>query len=278
MSLPSPPPAGIDAARSAPPSSVPVAGAGSLPPLVVVPTYEEADNVPPLVREVSRRLPEAHLLFVDDAGPDDTAGVVEAVRSEAPGRVHLLRRARKLGLGSAYVAGFRWALERGYPAAVEMDADLSHDPRDLPRLIALLAAHDVVVGSRYVAGGGTRNWSLSRRLISRCGSVYARLILRLPIHDLTGGFTAWRREVLAAIDLDDVRSDGYSFQIELKFRAHLVGFRLHETPIVFTDRRAGRSKMSARIVLEAIPRVWQLSLRRRSIASRLRGPAAPAPR
>jgi dolichol-phosphate mannosyltransferase len=163
-------------------------------------------------------------------------------------------------MGTAYVAGFSWALERDYDAVVEMDADLSHDARALPTLVGLLSDADVVIGSRYVPGGGTENWSRLRLAISRFGSFYARGILGLPIRDLTGGFNAWHRRVLEALPLDRVRSEGYSFQIELKLRAARAGFRLVETPIVFVDRRAGQSKMSWRIIIEAMVRVWWLRL------------------
>jgi dolichol-phosphate mannosyltransferase len=229
-------------------------------PLIVVPTYNEAENVDDLLVEIWRELPGAHVLFVDDASPDGTAERVRAQQERNPELVHLLDRDGKRGMGTAYVAGFGWALERDYDAVVEMDADLSHDARELPTLIGLLSDADVVIGSRYIPGGGTQNWSRLRLAISRFGSFYARAILGLPIRDLTGGFNAWHRRVLEALPLDRVRSEGYSFQIELKLRAARAGFQLVETPIVFVDRRAGQSKMTWRIVAEAMVRVWWMRL------------------
>lgn len=237
--------------------------------LVVVPTYNEVGNIDDLVQEVLTAAPGVHLLFVDDNSQDGTLQKIEARQIAHPGRIHLLRRPRKLGLGTAYVTAFRWALERSYGAVVEMDADLSHRPVDLPKIIAGLTSHDVVVGSRYVHGGGTQNWGLGRKLISRLGSLYARTILQLSIRDLTGGFNAWRREVIEAIDLDGVRSEGYTFQIELKYRAALAGFRIAEIPILFVERRAGQSKMSSGIVAEAMLRVWLLRLARGGLRKRL---------
>ncbi len=228
--------------------------------LIVVPTYNEAENVDDLLDGIRRELPDAHVLFVDDASPDGTAERVRAQQKRSPGLVHLLERGGKRGMGTAYLAGFAWALERDYDAVVEMDADLSHDPRALPTLIGLLRDADVVIGSRYVAGGRTEDWSRARMAISRFGSFYARVILGLPIRDLTGGFNAWKIHVLKALPLERVRSEGYSFQIELKLRAARSGFRFVETPIVFTDRRVGQSKMSWRIVAEAVVRVWLLRL------------------
>jgi dolichol-phosphate mannosyltransferase len=225
-----------------------------------VPTYNEAENVDDLLVEIRRELPEAHVLFVDDTSPDGTAERVRAQQKRNPERVHLLDRDGKHGMGTAYVAGFSWALEHDYDAVVEMDADLSHDARELPTLVGLLSDADVVIGSRYIPGGGTQNWSRLRLAISRFGSFYARVILGLPIRDLTGGFNAWHRRVLEALPLDRVRSEGYSFQIELKLRAARAGFRLVETPIVFVDRRAGQSKMTWRIVAEAMVRVWWMRL------------------
>lgn len=228
--------------------------------LIVVPTYNEAENIDDLVAGIRRALPEAHVLFVDDASPDGTAERVRAQQDRNPGLVHLVEREGKKGMGTAYLAGFAWALERDYDAIIEMDADLSHDPRALPTLIGLLSDADVVIGSRYVPGGRTEDWSRLRMAISRFGSFYARVILGLSIRDLTGGFNVWKRRVLETLSLDQVRSEGYSFQIELKLRAARAGFRLVETPIVFVDRRAGQSKMSWGIVAEAIVRVWWLRL------------------
>jgi dolichol-phosphate mannosyltransferase len=230
----------------------------SLKTLIVVPTHQEVDNVDELLERIAEHAPEAHVLFVDDASTDGTRERVAEHAEKRPGVIHALHRPAKMGLGTAYIAGFRWALERDYEAIIQMDADLSHDPASLPGMRAGLAEADVVVGSRYVPGGGTRNWGLGRRLISRGGGAYARLILGIAVQDPTGGFNGWRREVLETLDLDAVKSEGYSFQIEMKSRALRRGFRLQEVPIVFEDRRAGQSKMSRRIVAEALVRVWSL--------------------
>lgn len=237
--------------------------------LVCVPTYNEADNVPALVEGLSRHVPHAHVLFIDDNSQDETQSIIEDFIAKAPAQYHLIRRPGKLGLGTAYVAGFKWALERGYEAVVEMDADLSHRPEDLATILETLPNHSVVIGSRYVDGGATENWGLGRKIISRLGSLYARLILGMNITDFTGGFNAWRREVLEAIDVDSIRSEGYSFQIELKFRAMLAGHEIHEVPIVFVERRAGHSKMSSHIVREAMIRVWQLAAQRKQLIARI---------
>ncbi len=243
--------------------------------LLVIPTYNEAENIGELLERIWEHAPGTDVLFVDDNSPDGTWDRIESYRKRFPERVHLIQRARKLGLGTAYITGFRWALEHDYGVMVQMDADLSHDPADLPRLLELLEANDVVIGSRYVAGGGIRRWSVGRRLLSRFASAYARTILGLQIHDLTGGFNAWRRAVLETIDLATIRSEGYSFLIELKLRAHLAGASLRETPIVFVDRKAGRSKLSRQVILEAVFRVWLLRFGRRSLDARLKaGPVA----
>ncbi len=232
-------------------------------PLIIVPTYNEAENIEELTKRIWEHVPDIHLLFVDDSSQDGTRELIQECRERSPEKAHLIERPRRLGLGTAYITGFKWALERDNDAVIEMDADLSHDPADLPRILDLLETHDVVIGSRYVPGGGTRDWSFLRQLISRLGSLYARGILRLRVRDLTGGFNAWRRRVLESVPLDEIRSEGYSFQIELKFRAHLAGFSLYETPILFVERRAGRSKMSWRVVWEAMFRVWSLATNRR---------------
>lgn len=224
--------------------------------LVIVPTYNEAENITSLIPAILRQSEDIHVLVVDDASPDGTADLARQAGRDHPGRLHVLERAGKLGLGSAYIAGFRQGLDQGYRAMIEMDADFSHDPAILPAMLRGLESADVVIGSRYIAGGGTRNWSLLRKFISRGGSLYARSILGLRLRDLTGGFNAWNREVLERIGPDSITSEGYSFQIELKYRAACLGFRLEEIPIIFADRRAGESKMSARIVAEAMLRVW----------------------
>jgi len=241
----------------------------ALKALVVVPTYNEVDNVRLLAENVWQHVPNVHLLFVDDNSTDGTRKVVRELMAERPGQVFLLERERKLGLGTAYVAAFKWGLARDYDALIEMDADHSHRPEDLAKILRRLSNAPVVIGSRYCPGGGTQNWGLSRRLISRLGSLYAGLVLRLTVRDLTGGFNAWRREVIEAIDPASIGSEGYAFQVELKYRAHLAGYPLAEEPILFVERRAGHSKMSGGIIGEAIYRIWQLALQRGAIRSEL---------
>lgn len=227
------------------------------PLLICVPTYNEAENLPLLVPAVHQALPDAHILVIDDRSPDGTGDIADRLAAEDP-RVHVLHRAGKEGLGPAYLAGFRWGLDRGYPVICEFDADFSHPPRYLPEMMRRLADADVAIGSRWVPGGGVENWGWTRRLVSRGGSWYGRAVLRAPIRDLTGGFNAYRREVLEAIDLSDVQSRGYVFQIELKYRALLAGYRVVEFPIVFPDRVRGKSKMSGGIFVEAAAAVWRL--------------------
>ncbi|MBX2989251.1 MAG: polyprenol monophosphomannose synthase [Bdellovibrionaceae bacterium] len=226
-------------------------------PLVIIPTYNEKDNIGRLIPEVLAQGRRLNILVVDDNSPDGTADVVRAIMAEDP-RVHLLSRPGKQGLGKAYLAGFRWGLDNDYDVLVEMDADFSHRPADLGPLVDAVLTADFAVGSRYVRGGGTVNWGLMRKIISRGGGLYSRLILGFPLNDWTGGFNAWRRETLQAIGLDGVRSNGYSFQIELKYKALKNGRQGVEVPILFEDRRVGQSKMSLRIVLEAFYRVWLL--------------------
>lgn len=226
---------------------------------VVLPTYNEAENLRPVGEAILAALPNAHLLVVDDASPDGT-GIVADAMAAADRRVSVLHRQRKEGLGPAYLAGFRTALAGGASLVVQMDADGSHDPGDLPRLVAPILADeaDLVIGSRYVAGGRVENWALWRRLVSRGGSLYARGILGLPVRDLTGGFKAWRASTLAAIGFGGIHAGGYVFQIEMTYRAHRLGARVREIPIVFRERRAGRSKMNRRIVAEALVVVLRL--------------------
>ena len=236
--------------------------------LVIIPTYNERENLPDLVRAILAQ-GDFSVLIVDDNSPDGTGQIADELKSASAGRVDVLHRPGKLGLGTAYLAGFKYALAQGYDYIFEMDADFSHNPAVLPRFLAAIEQADLVLGSRYVAGGGTVNWSLLRRIISRGGSLYARLILGLPFQDLTGGFKCFRRTVLATLDLDAVRSNGYGFQIELTYRAAQHGFRVREIPITFVDRQVGRSKMSRRIVVEAMLMVWRL---------RLSGPPRPGVR
>jgi dolichol-phosphate mannosyltransferase len=235
---------------------------------VVIPTYNEAVNVERIVRaadaELERIAPGQHrILVVDDNSPDGTGAIADALATELP-TVEVLHRPVKDGLGHAYRAGFAHALAAGAELLIEMDADFSHDPRYLPGLVEASSDADLVLGSRYVPGGGVRDWGLVRRLVSRGGGLYARAILRVDVHDLTGGFKCIRREVLEAIDLDSVRADGYVFQIEVTYRALIAGFRVSEVPIVFRDRKAGTSKMSPRIAVEAM---WLVPQLRRSAAA-----------
>ena len=225
--------------------------------LVIIPTYNEIENINALIPAIRAVQAPVEILVVDDNSPDGTAAAVQNIQKSDPG-VHLLSRAGKEGLGKAYLAGFDWALKRNYDAVVEMDADFSHRPEDLLKVIQALNEFDFVVGSRWVSGGRTENWGMGRIAISRGGSFYSRMILGFPLRDWTGGFNAWHAKVLRGIHLETVRSNGYSFQIELKFRALRGGFKVKEVPIVFADRRVGQSKMSTRIVLEALHRVWSI--------------------
>ena len=226
--------------------------------LVIIPTYNECDNLPrivPLVLEKDERL---DVLVIDDGSPDGTGDIADRLAAENP-RVSVMHRSGKLGLGTAYIAGFRWGIERGYDWLFEMDADFSHDPAHLPQFIAELENHDVVLGSRYLDGRVTVvNWPIGRLLLSYFANVYARKVTGLPVADATGGFKAFRRPVLEAIALDRVESNGYSFQIEMSMRAWRRGFRIGEIPIVFVDRTLGESKMSKKIIREAVWKVWKL--------------------
>lgn len=225
--------------------------------LVVIPTYNEKENIHAIIPAVLTQNLGVDILVVDDNSPDGTGNIVRELQKQHP-QVHLLSRPGKQGLGKAYLAGFRWGLDQGFDVIVEMDADFSHRPVDLGPLLAKLQDADFAVGSRYVRGGGTVNWGLGRKLISRGGSLYSRWILGFPLRDWTGGFNAWKKEVLRGIDLAGVKSEGYSFQIELKYKALKKGFVGCESPILFEDRRVGQSKMSLRIVIEAFYRVWIL--------------------
>jgi len=224
--------------------------------LICLPTYNERENLGPITEAIlAATPPDVDVLVIDDGSPDGTGLLADELAAREP-RVHVLHRAKKEGLGKAYLAGFDWALARDYALVLEMDADFSHDPGYLPAMLAKAEEADLVLGSRYVPGGGTVNWGLGRKILSRGGSLYARTILGVRIRDLTGGFKCFRREVLEAIELGTVECSGYAFQIELTYRAILRGFRVAEIPIVFADRRVGQSKMSRRIVLEAIGKVW----------------------
>jgi dolichol-phosphate mannosyltransferase len=236
--------------------------------LVVIPTYDEAENIVEVITRTRRVLPGASILVVDDASPDGTADRVDALGLDD---VSVLRRAGKLGLGSAYRDGFRRGMVEGFDVLVEMDADLSHDPAMLPDLVAgVVAGADLVIGSRYVPGGSVPGWPRWRQAISRVGGAYARAMLRVPVADTTSGFRAFRASILRAVDLDRVRADGYGFQVEMAYRVHSVGGSITEIPIAFRDRTRGRSKMSARIVLEALLLVTRWGVRDRWTGPRAR--------
>jgi dolichol-phosphate mannosyltransferase len=242
--------------------------------LVVVPTYDERENLEPIVARVRASVPHAHLLVADDASPDGTGEVADALAA-ADDHVHVLHRSGKAGLGAAYLAGFAWALDRGYEVVVEMDADGSHQPEQLPGLLARLTDADVVLGSRWVPGGRVVNWPAHRKLISRGGTTYARLALGVRIHDITGGYRAFRADALRALDLQGVASQGYCFQIDLAWRAVQRGLRVIEVPITFVERERGQSKMSGAIVRESLVRVTAWGLRHRLAQLRaLRGRSA----
>lgn len=226
--------------------------------LVITPTYNERENIERLVPSVLAQDPRIEILIVDDGSPDGTGEAADAIAVKNP-RVHVLHRPEKLGLGTAYLDGFRWGIERGYDWMFEMDADFSHDPAHLPQFLDALQRHDVVLGSRYLRRRVTVvNWPITRLLLSYFANVYARWVTGLPVADATGGFKAFRREVLETIKLDAVESEGYAFQIEMTMRAWKRGFRIVEVPIVFVDRTSGESKMSKRIIREAIWKVWKL--------------------
>jgi dolichol-phosphate mannosyltransferase len=234
-------------------------------PWLILPTYNEAENIEPLVRAVLPQLESTGLehtvLIVDDNSPDGTGQIADRLAGETE-RVRVLHRPRKQGLGRAYLAGFEVALAEGADLILEMDSDFSHNPADVPRLIAAAGAADLVLGSRYVPGGGVQDWGIVRRALSRGGSAYARVLLGVPVRDLTGGFKCFHRRVLETIDREGVHADGYGFQIELTYRAVQAGFTVTEVPITFRERRVGRSKMTAKIALEAVWKVPALRLRR----------------
>lgn len=229
--------------------------------LVIVPTYNERDNIPTLLDQLLALPYGLEVLVVDDNSPDGTGDLV-AARAESDSRVHLLRRAGKLGLGSAYVAGFKYAIERGAEYVFEMDADFSHDPKAIGEFLEAVRESDLVLGSRYLHGVTVVHWPLSRLILSYSANLYTRLITGLPVYDATGGFKCFRRKALLAVDLDQVRSDGYAFQIEMTYKVWRLGLRIKEIPITFVDRRAGVSKMDRRIVWEAAWLVWRLRLMR----------------
>jgi len=225
--------------------------------LIVIPTYNEVENIEPLIEEILETVPDVDILVVDDSSPDGTGEVVQRI-AQRDSRVNLLTRAKKEGLGRAYIAGFKWALKRDYEVICQMDSDFSHQPRHLPTFFDTIRDCDVVLGSRYMPGGETEGWPLKRKLLSKGGNFYARLILGLPFSDLTGGYKCFRARVLQTIDLDDVGAQGYAFQMEMTYRAYKLGFKIKEIPIVFPDRLRGESKLSGSIFWESLGLPWRL--------------------
>jgi len=226
--------------------------------LIIIPTYNELDNLQPLLTEIFSQVPQTNVLIVDDNSPDGTGELADTIHDENP-QVQVLHRAEKLGLGTAYIAGFKYAIEHNYDAAFEMDADFSHDPCYLPAFLKTIEHADLVIGSRYIPGGETPNWSLGRRVISGGGNIFARLMLGIPVRDCTAGFRCYRTTVLRSTDLDAIQSQGYAFQVELAYRVTRQGFRVVEIPISFPDRRVGKSKMSRKIFIEGF--LWVLRAR-----------------
>lgn len=224
-------------------------------PVILVPTYNEALNIKSFIEEVFKYCPDIHILVIDDSSPDGTADIVHNMCNK---RICVLKRAKKAGLASAYINGMKYAMDMGFNAFIEMDADFSHKPEYLPVMIENLKKYDFVIGSRNVRGGKTENWGIIRNLISKLGSLYSKIVLFCPINDLTGGFNGWNKNVIEAIGLDNIISKGYSFQIELKYRAYKKGFKYIEFPIVFPDRKLGQSKMDKAIFFEAMKNVFKI--------------------
>jgi len=230
--------------------------------LIIIPTYNEAENISELINSILKLDPLFQILFIDDNSPDGTGTMIDTMCQENQS-IHLMSRSGKLGLGTAYIEGFKWALERDYEFIIQMDADLSHNPKDIKRLISALEnGNEVAIGSRYIDGFNVVNWPLSRLILSYGANIYAKLLIGFPIHDSTAGFKCFRSYVLQAIDLDSVKSEGYSFQIEMNYFAFINNFKIKEVPIVFTDRTVGQSKMSKKIIIEAIFMVPLLMLRK----------------
>lgn len=234
--------------------------------IIIIPTFNERKNIEKMLDTLNELYPELHILVVDDNSPDGTGDYVKS-RSESDDRIHVLQREGKMGLGTAYVAGFKYMLDKKYDYAIQMDADFSHDPEEIANLLIAIESNDLVIGSRYIQGVNVVNWPMSRLLLSYFASIYTRVITGMPVMDATGGFKCFRKEVLQSINLDKIRSNGYSFQIEMNFKTYKKGFRIKEIPIVFTDRVEGVSKMSKKIVHEAVTMVWKL--RFRSIVGKL---------
>jgi len=229
--------------------------------LIIIPTYNESENVPKLVKDIFSYQKDVHILFVDDNSPDGTASIIKEIQKNN-NQLHLLERPGKMGLGTAYVTGFKYALAKGYEFIFEMDADFSHDPKEIPNFLKAIADYDLVLGSRYKKGVNDVNWSMRRLLLSFFANMYTRIVTGLPIRDATGGFKCFRREVLEAIDFKKIKSSGYAFQIEVSFKAWRKGFKIVEIPIIFIDRQAGVSKISKSIMWEALFLVWKLRLLR----------------
>lgn len=227
--------------------------------VVIIPTYDERENVGPISRAVFAASPECDILFVDDSSPDGTGALIDEL-AQADGRIHAMHNPAKRGLGRAYIAGFQWALKRGYKLIFEMDADFSHDPKELPSFLKAAQDADLVLGSRYMNGIRITNWPLSRLLLSKSAATFVRIVTGMPVTDPTGGFKCFRDTVLRAIDLDSILSDGYSFQVEMTYTAWMKGYRIAEVPIIFEDRRSGYSKMNPAIAREAFWIVWKLAL------------------
>ena len=228
--------------------------------LIIIPTYNELENLPRLLPEVLSKEEGIHILIVDDNSPDGTAAFVEN-EMKNNNRIHLIKRPSKQGLGTAYIAGFKFAIQNGYDFVFEMDADFSHDPKEIPRFLDEIKNSDVILGSRYINGVNVINWPMRRLLLSSFANLYTRFITGMPVHDATGGYKCFRRKVLEAINLEKVTSNGYAFQIEMSFKAWKKGFKLKEIPIIFVDRVKGKSKMSRKIVREAVTMVWKLRLK-----------------
>lgn len=228
--------------------------------LVVIPTYNEIENITRFVPAVMDQIKQCggHILVVDDGSPDGTGNAVKTMQAVYPDSLNLLERAGKSGLADAYLTGFRWGEERGYDVFLEMDADFSHKPEYIPVMLKQIQENDVVIGSRNIKGGAVEGWSALRNFISKGGSLYSRMVLHCPVKDLTGGFNMWTRKALDAINLDKVISRGYSFQIEMKYRAYRSGMKIKEIPIIFPDRQAGKSKMSKKIFVEAFIKIWKI--------------------
>ena len=228
--------------------------------ILIIPTYNEIKNLGKLIPYLNELYPDLHILVVDDNSPDGTSDYVRSLAGKDD-RIHLLWREKKNGLGTAYVAGFKYCLEKGYDYILQMDADFSHNPKDIARFLVEISNSDLIIGSRYIQGVNVVNWPMSRLFLSYFANIYTRIITGLPVNDATGGFKCFRREVWEAFDLDNVKSNGYAFQIEMNFKAYKKGFKLKEIPIVFTDRVEGTSKMSKKIVREAVTMVWKLRFR-----------------